>query len=41
MANAESEYVWWFGDDVVMKGAISYLLNIIEKNNPILYSLIL
>ena len=34
MANAEAEYVWWFGDDVVKKGTISYLLNIIEKNNP-------
>ena len=33
MANAQSEYVWWFGDDIMRKGSIKYILEVL-KNNP-------
>ncbi len=37
MANSNSEYVWWFGDDVMENNSIGYVLKELEKNPDFIF----
>ncbi|MEK7162812.1 MAG: methyltransferase domain-containing protein, partial [Patescibacteria group bacterium] len=34
---AKGDYVWWFGDDILVEGAISYVIELVKKSPQIFF----